>query len=67
MNRNAEPPRVATVRAPREVSMRQHHKQAGPPEQSAWDLLIRATLRTYHQAHGLDEGERRLRRCAWPR
>jgi hypothetical protein len=33
MNRNAEPSRVATARAPREVNMFPHHKQAGPPEQ----------------------------------
>jgi hypothetical protein len=47
MNRNAESPRVATARAPREVNMRLHHEQAGPPEQPAWDLLIRASLHTY--------------------
>ena len=48
--------------------MRPHQKQAGPPEQPAWDLLIRATLHTYRQAHGPHEAARRLRRhvAHWP-
>jgi hypothetical protein len=48
--------------------MRPHHKQAGPPEQPACDLLIRATLRSYHKAHGPQEATRRLRRhvAHWP-
>jgi hypothetical protein len=68
MNRNPEPPPVASARAPREVNMRPRHEQAGPPEQPAWDLLIRATLHTYRQAHGPDEAQRRLRHHvdAWP-
>jgi hypothetical protein len=48
--------------------MRPHHKLAGPPEQPAWDLLIRATLHTYRQAQGPDEAQRRARHHvdAWP-
>jgi hypothetical protein len=68
MDRNVEPPRVATARAPREVKLRPHHEPAGQPERPAWDLLIRATLHTYRHAHGPDEAQRRLRHHvdAWP-
>jgi hypothetical protein len=45
-----------------------HDKHAGPAKQPTWDLLVRATLRSYRAAHGPDEARRRLRRHVdhWP-